>query len=224
MKRCCGESLRFRSLVPILVTPATADRARRREGIAASSIVGVSDTTPPFALQERTGHTSATTSTWCARWRNGWPSPSRPFRCRAPSAIPMLQRRQARFRRDLDDADAASGCKRRRLQRHLLRHAARGDREKVERHHFGATARRQESVLGQHLDRRRQPEGGRRPSVEIVYVRDYALAFADAQGRQRRRVSHRRERAACNRAAGRPRPTIISSFRTSPSRATSASP
>ena len=45
-----------------------------------------------------------------------------------------------------------------------------------------------------------------------------------AQGRQGRRLPDRRDRAARDRAAGRPARRLSCSFRTSPSRATSASP
>ena len=41
------------------------------------------------------------------------------------------------------------------------------------------------------------------PDVNLVYVKDYAIAFAALEGRQRRCVPDRRDRAAGDRAAGR---------------------
>ena len=66
--------------------------------------------------------------------------------------------------------------KRDRFQLHLFRHASRGDRAEIERHRLGAPTRGKEassastSTAGPNLKEVV-------PSVELVYVRDYELAF-----------------------------------------------
>ena len=143
-----------------LAMPAAADRL---DDVKARGklIVGVSDTTPPFSFKKPGDSTVVGYDldvVHAVAKRLGVPVET--VSVSSAERIPMLQGGQARLRRHLDDADAGA-AQGHRFQLHLFRHAARGDRPEIERHHFGAPTRRQESVVGQHLDRRPQPQGGR---------------------------------------------------------------
>ena len=149
-------------MAAIVLAPAGPAAADRLDEVKARGklMVGVSDTTPPFSFKKPGESTVGYDLDLVHAVAKRLGVAVETVSVSSAERIPMLKDGKLDF-----VATSMTRTPERlqgyRFQLHLFRHAARRDRQEIERHHLGASAGRQEGLVGQHLDRRRQPEGGR---------------------------------------------------------------